>query len=174
MSKFIKTLIIGYLFALIVESINMGIGHGEWIGMIFTVLLFYGAFIVLGYLFQDRINESKSLHLIVFGIIGLLLEWFVFNKAPWNGGAVPVIILTQIGMFSHWSTVTFAPRLLLDEEYSSNEKKSFIIFYIIALTIVFVLGFSSSTDARWTIMILGNLVVYVILLRWYIRYSIKK
>ncbi len=169
--KLLKTLVIGWIFAAIVETINMGIGQGLWIGMILTVLLFYGAFILCGYWYSTKSEEKPLRHFLIFGIIGLIFEWILFGMVPWGIGNPFVMILIQTGMFSHWATVTFGPRFLLDEEHDvQGLKKSYLIFYIIGMSLVFILGFLSPEKARWTVMILGNVVVYTILIRWYVKF----
>ncbi len=171
MSKFIKTLIIGLTFAAIVETINMGIGQGLWIGMILTVLLFYGAFIIVGYWFSTKTEDSPAKHFLIFGLIGLMFEWFIFGMVPWGVGNPLVMILIQVGMFSHWATTTFGPRLLLDEKHDvQGLKKSFLIFYTIGMGMVYIIGFLSPENARWTIMILGNVTVYTILIIWHVKF----
>ncbi len=169
--KLLKTLVIGWIFAAIVETINMGIGQGLWVGMILTVLLFYGFFILCGYWYSTKSEEQPLRHFIIFGFVGLMFEWFIFGMVPWGIGNPIVMVLIQTGMFSHWATVTFGPRFLLDEEHDVRGlKKSFIIFYIIGMSAVFILGFLSSEKARWTIMILGNVIVYTVLIIWYVKF----
>jgi len=171
MSKFIKTLIIGMILSAIVEAINMGIRQGLWVGMILTVLIFYGIFIAFGYWFSLKTEERPAIHFIVFGFIGLMFEWFIFGQVPWVPVHPLIIILIQTGMFSHWATATFGPRFLLDEEHEvQGLKKSYLIFYVIGMSVVFIIGFLSSEKARGTILILGNVVVYIFLIIWYVKF----
>ncbi|XMB67236.1 hypothetical protein RI065_01575 [Mycoplasmatota bacterium zrk1] len=171
MKKYVYTLLIGYFFAFVVEIINMGIGKGLWIEMVFTVLIFYGAFILIGYWYANRTQNSPWKHFVIFGVIGLLFEWFIFGMNPWSGGNFIVVLLIQLGMFSHWATVTFAPRLLLDKEHvNTSLKRRFLTFYIIGMGTVYILGFLTPHYARWSLMILGNIIVYTMLLGWYIKY----
>ena len=87
---------------------------------------------------------------------------------PWGIGNPIVMILIQTGMFSHWATTTFGPRLLLDENHDvENLKKSFLIFYIIGMGCVYTIGLLAG---NWSIMILGNVFVYTILIVWYVRF----
>ena len=72
--KLLISLGIGWIFAAIVETINMGIGQGLWIGMILTVLLFYGAFILCGYWYSTKSEEKPLRHFLIFGIIGFLRD----------------------------------------------------------------------------------------------------
>lgn len=171
MKDIFKTLIIGYVFAIVVETINMGIGQGLWRGMFLTVILFYGIFILAGYLYAKKTPNSPGKHFVIFGIVGLICEWLIFGMTPWSGGSPIVVLLIQTGMFSHWATVTFAPRLLLDEEHVDRKfKRGFLIFYCIGMGLVYVIGLCTPEKARWTIMILGNVVVYTILITWYVKY----
>lgn len=171
MKNIFKTLIIGYLFATVVEIINMGIGKGLWRGMVLTIILFYGAFILIGYWYGQKTVDSPGKHFMIFGIIGLMFEWFIFGMTPWSGKNPIITLLIQIGMFSHWATVTFAPRLLIDKEHVDRKfKRSFLTFYCIGMGLVYVIGLLTPESERWTIMILGNVVVYTILLVWYIKY----
>ncbi len=169
--KFIISVLLGWVFAAVVETINMGIGQGLWLGMALTVIFFYGSFSVMGYWFSVKKSDPIWLHFVLFGFIGLMFEWIIFGMVPWGGGNVFVIILNQTGMFSHWATVTFAPRLLLDKSgHLKKFQRNFLIFYIIGMTLVYVIGFLSPSDARFTIMILGNVLVYSALIGWYVRY----
>ncbi|XMB86018.1 hypothetical protein RJG79_11540 [Mycoplasmatota bacterium WC44] len=171
MKNIIKTLLIGYIFAIVVEAINMGIGQGLWKEMFLTVILFYGIFILIGYWYSKRTPNNPGKHFVIFGIIGLMFEWFIFGMNPWSGGNIFVVILIQIGMFSHWTTTTFAPRLLLDEEHVDRRfKHGFLTFYSVGMGLVYALGMLTPPYTRWTLMILGNILVYTLLLPWYIKY----
>ncbi len=173
MVQFLKTMSVGYLLSFIVEFINMGIGQGEWVGMVLTVLIFYGLFIAVGFALSQWILKNPIAHFLVFGFIGLMAEWFIFGMAPWAGGLPCVMMLIQVGMFSHWASVTFAPRLLLEKDPRYRGLKlRYIISYAIGMGLVFILGLATPAKARWTIMILGNVVVYSFLLVWYVNYII--
>ena len=98
-----------------------------------------------------------------------MFEWFIFGMVPWGVGNPIVMILIQTGMFSHWATTTFGPRFLLDEDHNVQSlKKSFLIFYVMGMGAVYIIGFLLS--GNWTIMILGNVIVYTILIIWYVRF----
>ena len=164
-SKFTKFLIIGYILSLVVESINMGFVRGNWIGMFLTVLLFYGVIISISF-YATQKNINKLVHFLIFGFMGLQLEWFIFQPDPFSGHIL-VVLLVNLGMFAHWATIAFAPRMLLDEENPEKDKKLFIRTYFISMLTVFGLGILLGD---YTLMIIGNMVVYSVMLYWYIKY----
>ena len=155
-----KYLGIGYALSFIVESINMGIGQGNWIGMIYTVILFYGSVILVSYYFTKR-NLNNWTHFIGFGLFGLLLEWIIFQENPFQGNII-IVLLINFGMFMHWALVAFAPKMLLTE---FKQKKSFVIFYVLAMLAVVIISMGN-----FSLLIIGNVVVYCILFYWVYKY----
>ncbi len=165
-SKFGRFLFIGYVFAFVVESINMGIVQGDWLGMIITVLVFYGLIISISY-FTYQKGVSKPLHFLIFGFLGLLLEWLIFQPNPFSG-KLWLVIFVNLGMFSHWATIAFAPRLLLDEKTPDKLKKNFLTIMFVGMGVVF--GTTVLSGNNYSTLIIGNIVVYTILLGSYVKY----
>lgn len=164
-SRYTKFLIIGYILSLVVESINMGFVQGNWIGMFITVLLFYGLIISISfYATEKKIN--KLVHFLIFGFMGLQLEWFLFQPDPFSGHIL-IVILVNLAMFGHWATIAFAPRMLTDIENSEKDKKLFIRTYFISMLFVFSIGI---LIGDYSILIFGNVLVYIALMYSYIKY----
>ena len=138
----------------------MGIGQGNWLGMVFTVLFFYGAVILVSYFVTTK-SINKTLHFLLFGLFGLFLEWIIFQENPFAGNLV-IVILINFGMFMHWGLIAFAPRMLLDD---FKYKRSFIGFYIIGMLAVLIIG-----GTNFSMLIIGNVLVYTVLYYWVHKY----
>jgi hypothetical protein len=115
-------------------------------------------------------------HFFVYGGVGLAIEWFLIGLSPWsNPDANPLLMLVfQLGMFSFWATVAFAPRLFLDpHEWSRKAKRAVLRFYIPYFAIVYVVGLSVRTEWKFGAIIPLILFGYLFLNVFYIRYFLQ-
>jgi len=83
--KLVKYILVGLIFATVIEVINMGILLGNWKGLVATLLVGYSIFIAIGFFLQKRFGETviKLIAVyIVMGLIGLFLtEWVLrYNR----------------------------------------------------------------------------------------------
>lgn len=176
MKNFLKYLGLGLLFSLNVESINMGILQGNWIGMLQTILLVYSVFIVIGFTLQKGLSNKRSakvIHFVINGFIGLvIIEWWLIGTPPSADQTLLTVILFQLGIFIYWATVGFAPRMLLDNHTDSRKIASrFVKFYLIWFLIVYIIGLSLlDGSARFGFMQVFSALGHIILLVFYLPY----
>jgi hypothetical protein len=96
------------------------------VGWIIPTFIAFVPFLIvvrqLGTRLDRRVIESRAVlaYYVISGVIGLMIEWLVLGLSPWgNSAADPLLTLIfQIGIFSFWGSVAFAPRLLLDRRDS--------------------------------------------------------
>ena len=113
---------IGLIVAFLEEFITQGVLKGNLVGWIIPTFIAFVPFLVtvrfISRILRERVGQERALlaYYVVAGSIGLMIEWFIIGLSPWNSpGANPVLMLIfQLGIFSFWGTVAFAPQLLLD------------------------------------------------------------
>jgi hypothetical protein len=113
---------IGLIIAFLEEFITQGVLKGNLVGWIIPTFIAFVPFLVtvrfISRILHERVGQQRALlaYYLVAESIGLMIEWFIIGLSPWNSpGANPVLMLIfQLGIFSFWGTVAFAPQLLLD------------------------------------------------------------
>jgi len=64
----------------------------------------------------------------------------------------------QLGMFSFWATVAFAPRLFVNcEELSQKTSKAILKFFVPYFMFVYVVGLTAPASMRFVTIILSYL-----------------
>ena len=170
MSKAIQYIIIGLVFATVVEVINMGILGGNWFGMVKTLLIVYSLFIMIGYKLR---NTRPVIQFAIMGALGLILiEWIFIGTPPSGAQSIVTLFIFQGGIFIYWATVGVAPRLFLDESESvRNIKKGFTWFYFGWFAMVYLVGLVFTVgNIRFVFMQTASALGHLILLRFYIAY----
>jgi hypothetical protein len=117
---------------------------------LFTLLILFPVFLGLVFMSSrllDRLLHGEATreltHFFLFGFVGLMVEWLLIGLSPWsNPSANPILMLLfQIGIFSFWSTVAFAPRLFIkDDALNKKTRRAILRFFIPYFMIVYVLG----------------------------------
>lgn len=170
MSKIIHYLIIGLVFATIVEVINMGILGGNWMGMATTLLIVYSLFVIIGYKLR---NLEPVNQFAIMGAIGLILiEWILIGTPPTGSQSILTLFVFQSGIFVYWATVGVAPRLFLEESVKTrNIRKGLTRFYLIWFAMVYVVGLVfTKGNIRFVFMQTTSALGHLILLRFYVAY----
>jgi hypothetical protein len=95
----------------------------------YSVLLLAGFFVGKG---LDRILKSRAISLLtfylLFGALGLAVEWFLLGNAPVLD---PLQLVVQPGMFTYWGTMLLGPRLLMERgPRYSRLKRSFVRYFV--------------------------------------------
>ena len=139
MNKFLKFILIGYFFAIIVElQFNYVTGN---VGNFIFTLIAYPFYVSFVYFTSKIFNVIKKDSIadffvwLVYGLLGLMIEWFIIGNSPWGN---PEAI--QIGMFSFWAAVAFMPRIFTIEGYKKIKKWIkiyFVVYLAIALPATF-------------------------------------
>jgi hypothetical protein len=91
----------------------------------YAVLLLIGFFVGKGISSMCKKSRSRLIYYLLFGFLGLMIEWFLLGNAP---ALEPLQIITQPGMFSYWGTMLLAPWLMMETNLTAL-KKSFAAFF---------------------------------------------
>ena len=170
---------IGLIVAGLEEFITQGVlkhNLGGWI--IPTVIAFLPFLIivrVVSKFLDQRFSEQKAafIYYLISGGIGLAVEWFIIGLSPWsNPSAHPLaMFVLQAGMFSFWSGVAFAPRLLLDQrEFAAGVRKGFKRFLIGGMAVIYVVTFATPRKAQFLAGIGSVLTIFIALNFYYLQY----
>jgi hypothetical protein len=91
----------------------------------YSVLLLVGFFASKGLSAFCRKSRARLIHYLLFGFLGLMVEWFLLGNAP---VLEPFQIITQPGMFTYWGTMLLAPCLIMERGFAEL-KRSFARFF---------------------------------------------
>ena len=162
----------GIGFVLIPEFTNLVIINqmpGGYLG----ALLIYCTLLVVGYGIQKLIDRlfngpvfSNILTILVFGLLGLALEWFVIGNSPWeNPDAI------QWGMFAYWVGLFMVPRILIDDRESvQGLSRRIKIVYLIYAILHLILALTLPSSLLIFVIPLLWTVVYTCFGGFYVRY----
>ena len=92
----------------------------------YAVLLLIGFFVGRGFSAAFRKSRARLAYYLLFGFLGLMVEWFLLGNAP---VLEPFQVITQPGMFTYWGTMLLAPWLMMDPDFPAL-KKSFALFFV--------------------------------------------
>jgi len=170
---------IGLAVAGLEEFITQGVLKNNLGGWIIPTIIAFLPFLIIvrvaGKFLDARFSEQKAalIYYLISGGIGLAVEWFLIGLSPWsNPSANPLAMLVlQAGMFSFWSGVAFAPRLLLDQrEFASCVRKGFKHFLIAGMAVIYVVAFATPRKAQFLAGIASVLTVFIALNFYYLQY----
>ena len=91
----------------------------------YALLLLIGFFVGKGINSLCNKSRSRLIYYLLFGFLGLMVEWFLLGNAP---VLEPLQIITQLGMFTYWGTMLLAPCLIMEPDLAAL-KKSFATFF---------------------------------------------
>jgi hypothetical protein len=178
--RFLAFVAIGSAFATVEEFLTIVVLRGDFASYVFTLLILFPVYLSLVYSssrlidrFVRREPGRDLAHFLIYGSVGLQMEWFLMGLAPWsNPGSNPLLMFGfQLGMFAFWATVATAPRVFLDPQ-ARHVRRRVLRFYVPYFAAVHVLGLAVSERLRFgTIIVLiiyGYLVVAGILLSYII------
>jgi hypothetical protein len=131
MNKLLIFVLLGLLFAAPGEVLNQILaGHNvrafRSTMISYTVLLLIGYFVGKGISSVCKKSRSRLIYYLLFGFLGLMIEWFLLGNAP---VLEPFQIITQPGMFTYWGTMLVAPCLMMEPDFAEM-KKSFARFFV--------------------------------------------
>lgn len=192
MRKYLKFIGVGSFFATVEEFLTVVVLKHDLRSYLFTLLILFPVFLTFVW-FSSRAGRRQAatahsdatrrrnhtqtmqelIHFFTYGILGLLIEWFVIGLSPWsNPAANPLLMLIfQLGMFSFWATVGFAPRLFTNtDELSRKIRAALLKFYVPYFVVVYVIGFLVPQALKF-VTIIGLIVFgYLFLNLYYTRY----
>jgi hypothetical protein len=183
MKRYFTFLGVGSFFATVEEFLTVVVLRNDVASYVFTLLVLFPVFLTFVWLssrFIDKRIERPAVqaivHFFVYGGVGLAIEWFLIGLSPWsNPNANPVLMLIfQLGMFSFWATVAFAPRLFLDpHDRARSVRRAILRFYIPYFAAVYVIGLSAPAEWKFGTIIPLVLLGYLFLNVFYVRYFLQ-
>lgn len=172
----------GTFFSTVEEFLTIVVLKHDVPSYLMTLILLFPGFLTFVFLsgrIIDRVllNSPRrdATHFVVYATVGLLIEWFAIGLSPWSNPAASPILMTlfQLGMFSFWGTVAFAPRLFIRSDvHSLATRRSLLRFYIPYFLIVYLVAFTVSEQNRFAVTIILIIVgYYVVVMRllWSLR-----
>jgi len=182
--RYVRFLIAGTCFSTIEEFLTVALLRHDVPSYIFTLIVFFPAFLTLVFLLGRLIDRVLNYspyrdagHFLTGATLGLMIEWFVIGLAPWSNPNANLLLMTafQLGMFSFWATVSFAPRLFIrTDDISARTRRSILRFYVPYFLVVYAVAFTLRGGARFgatiVLIIIGYGVVTMLLVR-YLRQS---
>lgn len=174
-----RFLLIGLFIAFLEEFITQGVLKRSLLGWIVPTLLAFLPFLVGVHLIRNllhrRMAEPRAAlaHYVVAGGIGLGIEWFVIGLSPWSNlaGDPLLMLIFQLGMFSFWGTVGFAPEVLLDQRaHVAWVRKWFRRLLVAGFAFIYVVTLSAPRDAQFGAGIGSVLLVFITLNVLYLKY----
>lgn len=183
MRRFLAFLAIGTLFSTVEEFLTVIVLKHDVPSFLFTLVALFPAFLTLVY-FSSRVLDRlirrppvrEVTHFFAYGAMGLLIEWFAIGLSPWsNPDAPPVLMLLfQLGMFSFWATVAFAPRLFLEPHALARAtRRTTLRFWVPYFAVVYLVAFLVPVRLKFatviTLIVLGYLTLTVVFLRYFQR-----
>jgi hypothetical protein len=180
MKKFLTFIAVGSFFATVEEFLTVVVIRHDFGSYLFTLLILFPVFLTLVWgasRLTDRLARRpparELLHFFTYGLAGLLIEWFLIGLSPWSDPqANPALMLIfQLGMFSFWATVGFAPRLFTTPgDLSSRTRKGILRFYIPYFIVVYLIGFLLPQQLKFIVLIALIVLGYLALNLFYLRY----
>lgn len=186
MNRGVKFILIGLGFAGVEEFLTIALIKEDLAGFFIVILLIFPIYLVIVYFSSKIIDHfwekevADIIYFFTYGGLGLLIEWVLIGLSPWsNPEAHPgVMFIFQVGMFSFWVTISFAPRILIDErKIFSNLRKTVLKFSISYFVIVYSIAFLLPPHLKFVILIPLIITGYSLMNIFYILYfmmSFKK
>lgn len=181
MRRYLTFLIAGTFFSTVEEYLTIVVLKHDVGAYVFTLIILFPMFLTIvffsGRLIDRALPNSPycdTAHFLTYAGIGLvLIEWFLIGLSPWsNPAANPLLMfLFQLGMFSFWATVAFAPRLFIrHDDITLKARRSLLRFYVPYFLFVYFVAFTVPEKARFgaiiPLIIVGYWVVTVLLVRY--------
>jgi hypothetical protein len=171
--------VVGLSVAFLEEFITQGVLKRSLVGWIIPAIIAFLPFLIvvrlLGKRLEKRLIEPKAVlaYYLTAGFIGLMIEWFLIGLSPWsNPAADPLLmVIFQLGIFSFWGGVAFAPKLILDMRDSVARLRRWYKRYLVfGFVCIYLVTFSASRDAKFVAGIGSVLVTFLLLNFFYFKY----
>jgi hypothetical protein len=169
--KWLKYIIAGLLFMAPGEFLINGLIYGNHLDFLLSLGIYILLLLVTYFIWEITVKFPKKNVLltlgIIYGIFGLMAEWFLLANAPWiNPGA------NQLGMFAWWSSIFVLSRLFTEDGFLTVKTVT-ITYYIIFSTLILWIGLTAAP--LFAVVIMGyGLIPFLFYDAWYIYLSFKK
>ena len=181
MKNYLTFLMAGTFFSTVEEFLTVVVLKHDVPAYVFTLIVLFPVFLTFVFLtgrIIDRVLLGRPFrdptHFLTYAAIGLLIEWFAIGLSPWsNPDANPLLMtLFQLGMFSFWGTVAFAPRLFIrSDNLSVRARRSILRFYLPYFFVVYVTALTVPEPLRFAatiiLILIGYYVVVILLIRYF-------
>jgi hypothetical protein len=170
---------LGLMVAGLEEYITQGVLKDNLSGWIIPTIIAFLPFLIivhsLHFILERRVAEhvAACVSYVLSGVIGLAVEWFLIGLSPWRDPAANPfgVLILQIGMFSFWCAVAFAPRLLLDRRLVlARIRRSFKWFFIAVMSAIYGLTFALPKSARFGPVIVSVILAFFVMNLFYLSY----
>lgn len=174
-----KFYLVGLTIAFLEEFITQGLLKRNLVGWIIPTIIAFLPFLIIvrliDKLLYKRLGEDRAVlaYYVIAGGIGLMIEWFVIGLSRWSSpGTDPLLTAVfQVGMFSFWGSVAFAPRLLLDQRSSvAAVRKLYKRFLIVDYAFIYFITLLSSGGVQFAVGVISVLAMFTSLNFFYFRY----
>jgi hypothetical protein len=124
--------VLGLLFATPGEVLNQLLARRDPVAFRHT-LVSYAVLLVLGYgvggllrLAVKSAAVSSLVFYLLFGTLGLMVEWFLLGNAP----VLDVFqVIVQPGMFTYWGTMMLGPRLVMEPAGAPGLRQAYLLYF---------------------------------------------
>ena len=172
---------IGLSVASLEEFISQGVLKHTLFGWVIPAILAFIPFLIasayIHRVLRKRIMTRSRLELfyyIISGGIGLAIEWFLIGLSPWSGGlgTDPVLMsVFQLGMFSFWGSVAFAPRIMIDKRtVVTGLVRWFKRFLAMGFFTIYFVTFASTRQSQFVAGVISIMIVFLASNAFYFRY----
>src|SRR5262245_54136745 len=150
--------LLGFTIAALEEFITQGVLKNNLRGWIIPTIIAFVPFLAIvrsiGQFLDRRLSQYRAAltYYLAAGGIGLAVEWFAIGLSPWSRPeAQPLaMFLLQMGMFSFWSSVAFAPRLWLDQrDFVAAVRRPFQWFFVLGMGVIYGIIFAPHHRAQF-------------------------
>lgn len=183
MKRFLTFLAVGSFFATVEEFLTVVVLRHDLASYAFTLLILFPVFLSIVWWSSRLIGRvvprqpaQELVHFLAYGALGLLIEWFLIGLAPWRDpNANPGLMLVfQLGMFSFWATVAFAPRLFTNAgELSRRTRSAVLKFYVPYFIFVYAVSLLAPEPVKFVTVIALIIFGYLFLNLFYLRYFLR-
>ncbi len=170
----------GFLFSTAEEFLSIIVLRHDVASFLFTFFILFPFYLSFVYFSSKLIRYASPhpptqelIHYFAYGVIGLIIEWFIIGLAPWKDAvANPVLLIVfNLVMFCFLATVAFAPRIFITPgELSDRMQNAIQRFFIPYFMIVYVVAFTVPDELKFltiiTMIIFGYLFLNMLFLRY--------
>jgi hypothetical protein len=180
MKNLIRFVLVGTFFSTVEEFLTVVVLKHDLPSYFFTLLVLFPAFLTFAFVSSQLLNRlirrepaREIAHYLIYGVIGLMIEWFLIGLSPWSDPTAKPILMSlfQFGMFSFWATVGFAPRLFIASTGLARETRvSMLRFYIPYFALTYVVALTVPMELQ-IVAIIGLVIIgYALLNLFYLQY----
>ncbi len=182
LKRYLKFLLAGSFFATVEEFLTVAVLKRDLGAYLFTLIVLFPAFLTLVYFSSrllDRLARSEPARELIhffYGLFGLMLEWFAIGLSPWSDPNANPVVMTvfQLGMFSFWATVGFAPRLFVSAQpLSRKTARAILWFYVPFFGLACPIGLLAPASVKFFAIIGPVVLAYLVLDLFYLSYFVR-